>query len=132
MEDWVIWAVLAVLLMLSASFSSFEAALFSLDDEDRGRAPERVRRMLEEPRPLLVTVLLGNLFVNLAYFALAGRIDWGEGSEAPFLRVLVPLVVILIAGEILPKTLALRAARTLATVGSLASARIETRAPRPR
>jgi putative hemolysin len=122
MEGWVLWATLGVLLTLSAGFSGFEAALFSLGDEDRGRAPERVRRMLDEPRPLLVTVLLGNLFVNLAYFALAVRIDWGEGAEAPFLRVLAPLVVILVAGEILPKTLALRAARPLSSLGSIPAA----------
>jgi CBS domain containing-hemolysin-like protein len=119
MDGWTLWALLGGLLALSASFSGFEAALFSLDDEERGRAPARVRRMLDEPRDLLVTVLLGNLFVNLAYFAIAVRVDWGEGSEAQVLRVLVPLVVILVAGEILPKTLALRAAPPIASLGSI-------------
>lgn len=119
MENLYLWAGIGVLLAASASFSSFESALFSLDDESVGRSPERVRRLLREPRTVLVTVLLGNLFVNLAYFAIAVRLDWGEGQQAQVLRVLVPLILILVLGEILPKTLALRAAQPLASLGAV-------------
>ena len=45
------------LLLLSAWFSSAETALFSLDDASS--AGPRAARLLERPRDLLVTILLG-------------------------------------------------------------------------
>jgi len=122
MADWLLFPTLVVLLFLSASFSGFEAALFSLSGEELERAPARVRRLLEDPRKVLVTVLLGNLFVNVAYFSFAVRIPWGGGQYAPVVAVLAPLVTILVCGEILPKTLALRAPETIARMGALPAA----------
>lgn len=119
MENWYLWLALAVLMSFSAGFSGFEAALFSLDPEQRGRAHPRVRRLLEHQRELLVTVLLGNLLVNILYFSLAVRLDWGEARYAPLVALLAPLVAILILGEILPKTLALRAPDVISNLGAL-------------
>jgi putative hemolysin len=119
MGGWYLWLALGLLLSFSAGFSSFEAALFSLDSEQRDRAHSRVRRLLENPRELLVTVLLGNLFVNILYFSLAARLDWGGAPYSPVLSVLAPLVTILVLGEILPKTLALRAPRATSSLGAL-------------
>lgn len=112
-------AAIALLLLCSASFSGFEAALFSLSPERREQAPPRVRRLLQQPRELLITVLLGNLFVNIAYFSIAVRLDWGDSQYSAALRVLAPLVMILVIGEILPKTLALRAAPIVAGLGAV-------------
>jgi len=119
MENWVLWLILAVLLSFSASFSGFEAALFSLTPQQRERASARVVSLLERPRELLVTVLLGNLFVNILYFSIAVRIDWGDATYAPVLTLLAPLVIILVLGEILPKTLALRAPHLVSGTGAL-------------
>ncbi len=107
------------LLFASACFSGFEAALFSLKPKQREVAPPRVLRLLESSRDCLVTVLLCNLFVNITYFSVAVRVDWGDSQYAPLLRLLVPLIVILVVGEILPKTLALRMAPGLARYGAM-------------
>lgn len=119
MEDWYLWLVLGLLLTFSASFSSYEAALFSLSSDQLESAPKRVRKLVSDSRKVLVTVLLGNLLVNVAYFTIAVRLDWGGGAYAPLVQVLAPLITILICGEILPKTLALRVPLVLARIGSL-------------
>ena len=64
-----IWLTIAALVLVSGTLSSSETALFKLDEGERALAPARVRRLLEDPRSLLVTILLGNLIVNLAFFA---------------------------------------------------------------
>jgi putative hemolysin len=119
MDDVYLLSAIAGLLFCSACFSGFEAALFSLTPEQKERSTNRVRRLLDNSRDVLVTVLLGNLFVNIIYFSVAVRVDWGDGQSAPLLRMLAPLIMILIFGEILPKTLALRAATSLARVGAV-------------
>ena len=113
-----LWPLLAGLLGLSACFSATETALFSLTIEDRARAGGRVERLLADPRSALVTVLLGNLVVNLTFFAFAARVTLGEGGLGRVLSGLGALVLMLVCGEILPKTAALRARRGIARVGS--------------
>ena len=66
--------VLLVLLALSASFSASETAFFSLEGSERDRASDRVRRLLNEPQDLLITILLANLIVNLLFFVFAHRL----------------------------------------------------------
>lgn len=119
MEDWYLLAVLGLLLSCSAGFSGFEAALFSLTAEQLEKAPNRVRRLLDDSRKVLVTVLLGNLFVNVCYFSIAVRMSWGGGKYEAVIAVLAPLVLILVCGEILPKTVALRAPLVIARFGAL-------------
>ena len=116
-----IWLVLALLVLLSAMYSSSETALFKLDEAARAGAQPRVRRLLAEPRALLVTILLANLVVNLAFFALApamfGDLLSARGVEAGALAGgFLALVVLLVAGEIVPKALALRAPAAIAGV----------------
>ena len=103
-----IWLVLALLVLLSGMYSSSETALFKLDEAARAGAQPRVRRLLAEPRALLVTILLANLVVNLAFFALApamfGDLLSARGVEAGALAGgFLALVVLLVAGEIVPK-----------------------------
>jgi len=114
-------ALLLVLLMLSAFFSGSESALFSLDryalekldDSDR-TAGKTVRRLLEEPRRLLATILLGNELVNITISAvgLAAVFAWERAHEGTSLPVWVNIVVVtpllLLFGEIAPKALAVR------------------------
>lgn len=97
------------LLALSGLFSGSETALFSLAPPQRARAGARAGRLLEGPRELLLTILLGNLFVNLLYFALVPVLFGGAGTRHALLAGLIALVALLLLGEILPKTLALRA-----------------------
>ena len=72
-----LWGLLSALLLLSGSFSASETALFSLRPEERSAAPARLRRLLDRPRDLLVTVLLGNLLINILFFADAGGVPTG-------------------------------------------------------
>lgn len=70
--------VMAVLLLLSALFSSSEAALLSVLRTPRlahlvntgSVGALRVTRMVEEPGRLLTTILLGNNIVNVAFATL--------------------------------------------------------------
>ncbi|HJO26504.1 MAG: hypothetical protein CMK00_04415 [Planctomycetes bacterium] len=124
-------AVALGLLLVSAFFSASETALFCLGPGEREGAGDRARRLLEHPRDLLVSVLLGNLVVNLVFFALVPRLAKGAGWS-PLAAAAAALAAIVLCGEILPKTLGLRAPRAVArltalpltvVVGALAPAR---------
>lgn len=124
MSDPSIGLVLVLLALLAASgtFSASETALFSLTVEQRAEAPRRVRELLARPADLLVSILLGNLIVNVLFFTLATRVDFlsllgvGEIQGRRFAAGLPPLVCLLLAGEILPKTFALRSPTFVARV----------------
>ncbi|MFU8861676.1 MAG: hemolysin family protein [Cyclonatronaceae bacterium] len=111
-------------LVLSALFSSSEVAYFSLAGSmHRGNIQEeittpgksRVMAMLEKPRRLLVTILIGNTFANIltAVFAavLTGAIIAYFGLPELIvytIEVLVLTFVIAILTEITPKILAMK------------------------
>jgi putative hemolysin len=106
------------LLVLSAFFSASETALFSLEPEARAEGGPYVARLFTDPRALLVSLLLGNLVVNLSIFSLAPSALSSIGIERPIFASLLALVAVLLGGEILPKALALRAPLPIArTVG---------------
>lgn len=109
-----VWCTLAGLLFLSGLFSSSETALFSLTAAQRARSSETVRRLVSTPRRLLVSILLGNLIINLLFFSFAGRLSSGRGGVGDFAIRIGVLVLLLVCGEILPKTLGLRARERMA------------------
>jgi CBS domain containing-hemolysin-like protein len=114
-----IWFVLALLLGLSASFSASETALFSLTAEQQERAGSRVQRLIARPRQLLITVLFGNLVVNLLFFAFAARLELPGVQHGAILVGAGALIAVLVGGEILPKTIALRGALPLARAAAV-------------
>jgi putative hemolysin len=107
-------AGLVVLLTLSAFFSGSEAALYSLTRPriralgDRSSAGRLIGTLLEKPRKLLVTILLGNLLVNIfaTSTATAILIDL-LGEKGVVYSFLGMSAMIMVFGEILPKTIAL-------------------------
>lgn len=113
-----VYILLLVLLALSAFFSGSETALFSLERHvlatyaASGNPFRRlVARLLVQPRKLLVTVLLGNLCVNVFFYGVASAkaLELARGNRpvaATVLGVLTPIIVIVL-GEVTPKTLAL-------------------------
>jgi putative hemolysin len=110
-----VWSLLGALLCGSGLCSASETALFSLDPSERARAGRATERLLEQPRNFLVTVLLANLTINILFFAFADRLIPEEGEGwAEFSTTLGVLVVLLVCGEILPKTVGLRARLPLA------------------
>jgi putative hemolysin len=120
------WVLLGSLLVLSGSFSATETALFSLRDAERDRAPRAVKELLASPRNLLVTVLLGNLLVNVLFFAFATRLtpppsasvaaSAGQDTGARVIVGVAALLAVVVCGEILPKTAGLRARVLVARV----------------
>jgi putative hemolysin len=112
---------LAVLLCLSAFFSGSESALFSLSRtqvrglRERSAGGRLIARMLDEPRKLLVTILLGNLIVNISATSAATALCldlFGErGLGVAFAGM---SVAILAFGEVIPKAFSLRWAERIA------------------
>ena len=112
---------LAVLLCLSAFFSGSESALFSLSRtqvrslRERSAGGRLIARMLDEPRKLLVTILLGNLIVNISATSAATALCldlFGErGLGVAFAGM---SIAILAFGEVIPKAFSLRWAERIA------------------
>lgn len=107
---------IAILCFAGASFffALAETALFSLSTWQVKHLAERnsgagrvVAELLERPHDLLATIALGNTFANAAILATALRMvfnaQWGIA-----LAFLILVAAVLLVGEILPKTLAVR------------------------
>ena len=100
----------------SGFFSGSETALMSLGKErvhqlaDRGRRGLRVQQLVSNPERLLSTLLVANNVVNILGTAIATAlfIDLLGTTRGPIVATVLVTVVILIAGEITPKTLARR------------------------
>ncbi|MBI2500269.1 MAG: HlyC/CorC family transporter [Deltaproteobacteria bacterium] len=116
--------IIFFLLLMSASFSSFETAVFSLSPLEKHRLKQAgglsalVLKVLEKPRELLTTVLLGNELVNVAISILAGGLAYQflKGHDVRFVYVLslaVATFLILVFGEIIPKNIAIRNRQTV-------------------
>jgi len=107
---------LLLLLLASGFFSGSETALFSLTRvqlEQLARrhpaASRRITDLLERPRRLIITLLLGNEFVNVAISSLSAVIIIEIfHQDMPWINVAVVLPILLLFGEITPKTLAIR------------------------
>lgn len=106
----------AALMALSAFFSSSETALFSLNrlqqEQMRQEGNPRlslIERLLAQPRHLIVTILIGNELVNVAASVISAAIVIRVlGAEAKWVNLLIMVPLLLLFGEITPKTLAIR------------------------
>ncbi|MCP4758293.1 MAG: HlyC/CorC family transporter [Planctomycetes bacterium] len=102
------------LLVGSAFFSGAETALFSLTAPQRLELSEGPQQrnaalsLLRHPRMLLITLLLGNMIVNVLYFVLASVIAWDQpwGTAGAILIPLAALLALILLGEIAPKMIA--------------------------
>ncbi|MDP6850021.1 MAG: CNNM domain-containing protein [Planctomycetota bacterium] len=99
---------MALLLMVSACFSGSEAALFTLVSRHPGVTPGLSRKLLQKPAVSLTVILLGNLLVNLAYFASSAAWASSIGGRLGFLISASAVLGIVLFGEILPKVIAHR------------------------
>lgn len=108
------FGALVALIACSAFFSSSETGMLSLNryrlrhmTREGNKAAQRASALLERPDRLLGTILVGNNVVNILAASLATvlAVDiWGEAGIAISTALLT--VVVLIFGEITPKTLA--------------------------
>jgi len=114
--------LLVFLLLCSAFFSACEVAFFSLNSfqlnemiEKKGRTGRLVSSLLEKPRELLITIYIGNEFVNIAIsvvitsvaISLFGNIGLG-------VAIGVSTFLLLIFGDIIPKSISIKFAQTYA------------------
>ncbi len=102
---------LILLIALSALLSGSETALFSLSSMKVrayrvGKNPREqlIAKLLREPRKLLVTILMVNVLVNILVQNIVSGI-FGTFSSW-FLTVGIPLLLTLIFGEVIPKSIA--------------------------
>ena len=106
--------LLVLLLACSAFFSSSETGILSLNRyrlrhkaKEGHRGAERVSRLLSRPDRLLGTILIGNNFVNILASSIATVLAIKLYGEAGIAIATIGLtIVLLIFGEITPKTLA--------------------------
>ncbi|WP_417775387.1 HlyC/CorC family transporter [Stutzerimonas xanthomarina] len=106
--------MLVGLLLCSAFFSSSETGMLSLNRyrlrhqaKEGHRGAKRASALLERPDRLLGTILVGNNFVNIFASAIATVLAiklWGEAGIA--IATIGLTIILLIFGEITPKTLA--------------------------
>lgn len=113
---------LVVLILLSAFFSSAETALMTVNKiklrtlvENGDKRAERVLRITEDSGKLLSAILIGNNIVNISASSIATILAtkmWGNAGAGIATGILTFLI--LIFGEISPKTLATIHAEKLA------------------
>jgi len=120
-DSWLLLAFL-VCLFLSAFFSSAESAFISLPKlrirylvESGVKRAEKLAKAAEKPERFLATVLLGNNLVNVAAATLGTimavatfHLPWG-----PIIATFGVTALILVFGEVIPKTLAVHHAQGL-------------------
>ncbi len=104
-----IFLLVAILLLVSAVFSCAETVLFSLSRHDRARMKKSGARLevlaaslLDDPRSLLTTLLMGNMTCNIINFVLSaillGRIESalreGAHTSAVLIKVIIAMLVV--------------------------------------
>lgn len=106
--------LLIILILCSAFFSGSETSMMSLNKhrlkhlaEDGSKGAKRALELLARPDRLLGVILLGNNFVNILSASLATVIGlhiWGDAGI--LIMTVVLTVLVLIFGEVAPKTFA--------------------------
>ena len=117
------------LIGVSSFFSGSETALFYLSRDDirafrKGNWRERLAAdLLADPDRLLTAILFWNLIVNLAYFAIsvviAQKLVHEGQNTAAGLFSLGSLVLMILLGEVTPKSVAVLTGRALACTVSI-------------
>ncbi len=110
-----LFAIMAVLLLLSAFFSSTETGMMSLNRyrlkhlrKKNHKGARRASRLLKRPDRLISLILIGNNLVNFVaasiFTVIAIRL-WGEAASVVIGPIILTLVFLIFA-EITPKTIA--------------------------
>ncbi len=105
---------LIILIILSSFFSASETALMSISKirvrhmvEENIKGSNRVKELTDNPSSLLASILVGNNVVNIASSSLATVLAINLiGSRGVAISTIIMTIVVLIFGEITPKTLA--------------------------
>ncbi|MAE62220.1 MAG: hypothetical protein CMJ49_12800 [Planctomycetaceae bacterium] len=107
-----------LLLIASGFFSGSETALFNMSAQqrrqllrDRTVLARSVAQLLRHPRMLLITLMFGNMTINVLYFVVSSvlLLKLNKASTNPavlFVGTMIPLLLIVAFGEVLPKMVA--------------------------
>ena len=105
--------ILFILLLLSGFFSSAETALTTVNKirlrylaEEGSKRAATILKITENSGKMLSAILIGNNIVNLSASALTTSLAYNLGGPAVAIASVVLTVLILLFGEITPKTLA--------------------------
>lgn len=110
-----LFAILGVLILLSAFFSSSETGMMSINRyrlshlaRQKDKAAQRVSRLLSRPDRLIGVILIGNNFVNNFAASIATIIAMHLVGETlgPAVATITLTIVVLIFAEVTPKTMA--------------------------
>ena len=114
--DMIIRLFVQVLLLIgSAFFSGSETAMFSISRLDlqklrseRNRHSETIHALLDQPRRLIISILCGNEVINIAAAAnmTAILVKLYGGDRAVIIAILIMVPLLLLFGEVTPKTVA--------------------------
>jgi putative hemolysin len=134
-ESWIYLIVFLTLVLFSAFFSGSESAYFSIpqieirhlrESKEKTSKMKRVLTLLERPRRLLLTILIGNTIVNVGAATVAalftsqcisaGRIG---KSGSLIIEIVIVTFIILIFSEVSPKIFAVKQPKRFALRVSL-------------
>ena len=113
-----------ILLISSGIFSGSETALFGTRRnalrELKSASAKRTLKLLDKPQKLLIAILIGNTLVNIALTVLVALLTYRLSEQyhwphlvTAFIEVVVVTLMVLIFGEVIPKTIALRNPRKI-------------------
>lgn len=114
--------IFVILLILSAFFSASEVALVGITrakvrilSEEGGAAGKRLEKLKNNPDHFLITILVGNNIANVGASAIATAVAFGIfGDAGVAIATGVVTLLLLIFGEIGPKTFATRKTESVA------------------
>ena len=134
-DYWLSIGLFILFIILSAFFSGSESAYFSLssvdlqrlrEDKNQPRSVGRILHLMEKPRLLLMSILIGNTIVNVAAATVAALFTsklipegYRTGVSAIFAEIVVVTLVILIFSEVSPKVFAVKQSFRFASKVSL-------------
>ncbi len=119
-----------VLLSCSAFFSGAETAYFNLSRrqinllaKSEHKLQKLAGRLLNKSRQLLNCLLFGNIMVNVLFYAAASiviiRVEQQIGAAAAAITAFVTFCMLVLFGEILPKSLAYANSKSLSVAAAL-------------
>ena len=114
--------IFVILLIFSAFFSASEVALVGINrakvrvlSEERGAAGKRLEKLKSNPDHFLITILIGNNIANVGASAIATAVAFSIfGDAGVAIATGVVTLLLLIFGEIGPKTFATRRTEAVA------------------
>ena len=112
------------LLALSGFFASAEVAFFGLNllllEREGSKAARLVKKLLEKPVDLIITILVGNEVVNILISSVGTTLLKNSlGDFGVAIGTVLISVLIFYFGEVIPKNVALRIPEKLATLYAL-------------